>query len=196
MEKKVAIMLADGFEEVEALTVVDVLRRANIACDMISIGKEYVLGSHRIIVKADKLFSEIDKDSYEMIYLPGGHVGANNLRDFNPLIDWIRYAYQNEKYLVAICAAPIVLAKAGIIQRKEVTSYPDDIYRKALQDANYVDDNHKMEEMVVVSDRIITSRGPATALPLAYKLVSILGGDSERLRNGMLYNDLCDVIRE
>lgn len=196
MEKKVAVILADGFEEAEALVVVDILRRSGIICDMISIHKEIVLGSHRIKVLADKLFDEIDKNSYDMIFLPGGHVGANNLRDFLPLVEWIKDFNEKGKYLAAICAAPIVFAKANIVNGKNITSYPDDIYREEFINATYIDDDGKMDEMVVVDDNIITSRGPATVFPFAYKLVDILGKDSKNLKVGMLYNDFCKEIKD
>ena len=79
MNKRVAILLADGFEEIEALSVVDILRRSNIAIDMISIKEEYVNGSHNILVKSDKLISDVNSNDYDMIVCPGGHVGSVNL---------------------------------------------------------------------------------------------------------------------
>ena len=120
--KKVAVMLANGFEEIEALTVVDIIRRANITCDMFSISGMEVKGAHDIVVKADKLISEEVKE-YDVIVLPGGMPGATNLRDNEEVIDLVKWFNDNKKIVAAICAAPIVLGKAGIIEGKKVTSY-------------------------------------------------------------------------
>ena len=183
--KKVCIMLADGFEEIEALSVVDILRRSNIECDMVSIKDEMVKGSHGIYVKADKQISNIEKNSYTMIVLPGGLPGATNLESCEELITWIKeFANNPEKYISAICAAPQILAKADIVKGKKVTSYPANEFRNALKEAVYIDDNSKT---VVIDGNIITSRGPATAFDFAYKLVEILGKDVEALKKGMLY---------
>lgn len=180
---KVAVMLADGFEEIEALTVVDILRRSNIKCDMISIKNEIVEGTHDVVIKSDKNIKEINKQEYTMIVLPGGLPGADNLRDCEELINWIReFATDNSKYIAAICAAPQVLAKAGIVDNKRVTSYPADEFRNILSSSNYVDN-----ENVVVDGNIITSRGPATASEFAFKLVELLGKDTENLKRGMLF---------
>ena len=182
-KKKVAVMLADGFEEIEALTVVDILRRANIGCDMVSIKNEEVEGCHGVTVRADKNLADIIKDDYTMIVLPGGLPGADNLRDCEELIDWIKdFANNNEKYVAAICAAPQVLAKADVIKGKRVTSYPGSEFRRILSDGEYVDNSS-----VVVDGNIITSRGPATAFPFAYKIVEMLGGNAEILKQGMLW---------
>jgi len=183
--KKVAVLLAEGFEEIEALTVVDVLRRAGFTCEMVSIKDEQVVGSHNIVVKSDKLLGE-DIKYYDMIVLPGGLPGAENLAKSENVLKVIGdFSEDDNKYIAAICAAPaIVLPKAGIEENKYVTSYPDSNYEKMLEKANYVD------ELVVTSGNLITSRGPATALLFAYKLVDILGGDSTILKNGMLWNML------
>ena len=185
-EKKIAVMLAEGFEEIEALSVVDIVRRSNMICDMVSINGEIVKGSHGIFIKADKNIAEINKDDYTMIVLPGGLPGADNLKECKELIFWIKeFSNNTKKYVAAICAAPQVLAKAGIVKGKKITSYPDDEFRKSLKDAEYVDD---IKQSVVMDGDIITSRGPATAFSFAYKLVEILGGNVETLKKGMLFN--------
>ncbi|MBQ9298280.1 MAG: DJ-1/PfpI family protein [Clostridia bacterium] len=185
-KKKVAVMFANGFEEIEALTVVDIIRRSNIECDMISIENKEVQGCHGVIVKADKIISDINKNEYTMIVLPGGLPGADNLRDCNELIEWIKvFANNPNKYVAAICAAPQVFAKAGIVKGKKVTSYPSSEFRKILNEAEYIDD---VNQKVVADGNIITSRGPATAFPFAYRLVEILGGNAEMLKQGMLWN--------
>lgn len=183
--KKVAVLLAEGFEEIEALTVVDVLRRAGIICDMVSLKDENVLGTHKISVKADKIFAE-DMESYDMVVLPGGLPGAENLANSEKVLDIIRKFNENkEKYVAAICASPaLVLPRAEIEENRYITSYPDEEYEENLEKANYV------EELVVIDENLITSQGPATTLLFAYKLVDILGGDSSKLKEGMLWNKL------
>ncbi|MBX4265023.1 DJ-1 family glyoxalase III [Clostridium estertheticum] len=184
--KKVAVFLAEGFEEGEALFVVDVLRRAGFQCNLISINEEMVKGSHGIVVLADKIISDEIKE-YDMIVLPGGLPGASNLRDDERVIELVKYFDKvPEKFVAAICAAPMILEKAGIIKGRTVTSYPGEEYTTLLKDANYV------EDIVVVDDHLITSRGPASVLPFAYTLVDVLGGNSNLLKEGMLYN----MIRE
>lgn len=101
--KKVAVMLADGFEEIEALTVVDIIRRANITCDMFSVSSMEVKGAHDIVVKADKLISEEVKE-YDVIVLPGGMPGATNLRDNEEIIALVKWFNDNKKIVAAICA--------------------------------------------------------------------------------------------
>mgnify|MGYP001076531583 CR=1 FL=1 len=166
--KKVAVMLDDGFEEIEALTVVDIIRRANITCDMFSVSSMEVKGAHDIVVKADKLISEEVKE-YDVIVLPGGMPGATNLRDNEEVIDLVKWFNDNKKIVAAICAAPIVLGKAGIIEGKKVTSYPG--FEDELVKGSY------LEEHVVVDGNIITSRGPATAMLFAYKILELLQCD-------------------
>jgi len=177
---QVALMLADGFEEIEALTVVDVLRRASISCDMIGFA-EKVTGSHAIQVVADKVFDG-DLSDYDVIVLPGGMPGSANLRDNDLLIAELQRFNEQGKRLAAICAAPIVLNRAGLLSGKKFTCY--DGVQEQIADGSYI------KETVVVDGNIITSRGPATALAFSYHLVEILGGDAESLRKGMLYQDI------
>ena len=183
--KTVAVILADGFEEVEALTVVDVLRRAEINCDMISIDKEYITGSHNITVKSDKVIND-DIKKYDMIVLPGGLPGADNLANNKLVIETIKEFDKNEnKYIAAICASPaIVLEAAGIHVDRYITSYPNERFEKLLSEANYIN------ELVVVDKNLITSCGPATAMLFAYKLVDVLNGNSNVLKETMLWNML------
>ena len=191
MQKKVAVLLANGFEEGEALFVVDIMRRAGFICDTVSVEKEIVEGSHGIRTISDYLLKDVDRSSYDMIVLPGGLPGADTLRDNDIVIEWVKeISSLSGKYVAAICAAPQVLARAGIVKNRRVTSYPGEKYRKIFEEADYVDDNTKMEECVVVDGNLITSRGPGTTLPFAYKLVEKLGGDADKLRQAMQYNAL------
>ena len=177
---KVAVILADGFEEIEALTVVDVLRRANITCHMVGF-KARVTGSHAIQVQADRVFDG-DLSEYDMIVLPGGMPGSAHLRDNEQLIAELQKFEQVGKKVAAICAAPIVLNRAGLLKEKEFTCY--DGVQEQIADGYY------RKETVVVDGQLTTSRGPATALAFAYNLVEQLGGDADGLREAMLYRDV------
>ena len=180
--KKIAVFLADGFEEIEALTVVDVVRRAEIDCDIVSLEEEYVRSTHNVIIKADKLYSEELKE-YDMIVFPGGLPGADNLAKDEKVIELVRYFNNEKKYIAAICASPaMVLSAAGIEENRYITAYPGEDFENMLDKANYV------EELVVVDENLITSRGPATTILFAYKIVDVLGGNSEALKEGMLWN--------
>ena len=177
---KVAVILADGFEEIEALTVVDVLRRANITCHMVGFEAQ-VTGSHAIQVQADRVFDG-DLSDYDLIVLPGGMPGSANLRDHELLIAELQKCEQAGKKVAAICAAPIVLNRAGLLKDKEFTCY-DGVQEQ-------IADGHYRKETVVVDGQLTTSRGPATAFAFAYNLVEQLGGDANGLREAMLYRDV------
>ena len=180
---KVAVILADGFEEIEALTVVDVLRRANITCHMVGFEAQ-VTGSHAIQVQADRVFDG-DLSEYDMIVLPGGMPGSAHLRDNEQLIAELQKFEQVGKKVAAIRAAPIVLNRAGLLKDKEFTCY-DGVQEQ-------VADGHYRKETVVVDGHLTTSRGPATALAFAYNLVEQLGGDANALREAMLYRDVFGI---
>ena len=177
---KVAVILANGFEEIEALTVVDVLRRANITCHMVGFEAQ-ITGSHAIQVQTDRVFDG-DLSEYDMIVLPGGMPGAVHLRDNEQLVSELQKFEKIGKKVAAICAAPIALNRAGLLEGRNFTCY--DGVQEQISNGHY----HK--ETVVVDGNIITSRGPATALAFAYHLVETLGGDAKALRNGMLYTDV------
>lgn len=189
--KKIAVFLADGFEEIEAIDVVDILRRGGFHCDCVSLQDRMVRGSHDVRIQADSIIND-DINNYDMIVLPGGLPGATNLRDDQRVIEYVRqFAGDTSKYVAAICAAPIVLAKAGVINNRKVTSYPRDDIRAALKESGAT----VLEETVVVDGNIITSRGPATTFAFAYAIVDILGGDSKSSQEGMQYNFLKQTLR-
>lgn len=181
--KKVAVLLADGFEDIEALATVDILRRAGIYCNTISIREEYVKSAHGIEVKADKLMNE-QIEEYDMVVCPGGLPGAKYLSEDERVLNTIRkFINDSNKYVAAICASPaMVLSAAGIEENRYITSYPGEEMEGLLEKSNY------LNELVVVDGNLITSRGPATTFLFAYKLVDILGGNSENLKEGMLWN--------
>lgn len=177
--KKVCVLLAEGFEEVEALTVSDIMRRANVTCDLVSIKDKTVKSSHGVVIEADKIFDE--NMDYDLVVLPGGMPGASNLRDDNRIIKFVQKQHKSNKLIGAICAAPIVLGKAGLTEGLMMTSYPG--YEDELPNCDY------LEDAVVVDKNIITSRGPATAMAFAYKLLEELGyaHEVEGIASGMLY---------
>ncbi|MGT2799751.1 DJ-1 family glyoxalase III [Streptococcus marmotae] len=176
--KKVAVVLANGFEEIEALTPVDVLRRASIECDMVGLTDLEVEGSHGIKVQADKVFSGEFSD-YDMVVLPGGMPGSVHLRDHDGLVAALQVAAASGKWIAAICAAPIVLERAGLLTDRRYTCYPG-------KEAEIPSGQH-VAETVVVDEKIITSRGAGTSLAFAYQLVDVLGGDGDSLAQAMVY---------
>ncbi|NLJ41505.1 MAG: DJ-1/PfpI family protein [Clostridiales bacterium] len=176
------VFLAQGFEEVEALTAVDYLRRMDIDAEMVSItDNKEVMGAHEIIVTADRTIEEIeDIDTYDGAVIPGGLPGATNLRDNPKVIEIVRKINENGKLVAAICAGPIVLDRAGIIKGKKVTSYPG--FEDQLKGAVYE------EQRVVTDGNIITARGPALAVYFAVEIVKYLLGEekADELKRGIL----------
>lgn len=177
--KRVAVLLAEGFEEIEALTVVDIMRRAKVNCDMVSLEKLSVMGAHNIEVKCDKVISD-DIKEYDLIVMPGGMPGSVNLKNNEKVINAVKYFNENNKLMGVICAAPIVLAEADVISGRNITSYPG--IKEELKGCNYKEDE------VVIDGNIITSRGPATAMSFSYKLLEVLGYDNyKEISKAMLY---------
>lgn len=177
---KIAALLANGFEEIEAITTIDVLRRAGFHVDTIALQDLQVTGSHGITVVADRSFE--DQEVYDVLFLPGGQPGVAHLSEDPRVIQMIQtYMHQN-KIIAAICAAPLALQKAGILNDKNITSYPMKEAATQFKEANYLEDN------VVVDGNLITSRGVGTALDFAFALVEHLGKSSENLRKSMVYH--------
>lgn len=178
----VYVFLGEGFEEIEALTVVDLMRRASIDVETVSVmNSSVVTGSHEISVHADRLYNEADFNSCEMIVLPGGMPGTTNLCAHKELNKKIKEFHSAGKYIAAICAAPMVFGKAGILHGHEATIY------SGMEDelTGAVVRNQK----VVVSKNVITSKGPGTAMDFALKLIELIKGfdASEKVAKGLLY---------
>ena len=158
---EVCVFLADGFEEIEGLTVVDLLRRAGIETRTVSImGQEEIKGAHGIIVKADSLFENTDFSEVKMLVLPGGMPGTIHLKEHKGLEELILKHNEEKKYLAAICAAPTVFGGMGILKGKKAICYPG--MEEGLIGAE-VTDGH-----------ITTSRGLGTAIDFALALISEL----------------------
>ena len=181
--KKVLVFIADGTEEVEVVTVVDYLRRAEIEVDLVSVmeGRK-IKGAQEIYMGADKTVEEVKAADYDAFYVPGGLPGATNIRDNEMAINLLKEGFENNKIISALCAAPIVLEKAGVLENKNYTCYPS--FEEKIQAGNFKEDN------IVVDGNIITGRGPAIAASLAYKLIEVLVGKekSDEVREGTLYN--------
>lgn len=179
----VCVLLAEGFEEIEAVIIVDVLRRADIDVATVGLSGSEVTGSHGITIQADRILGDDTDDPWDLVVLPGGMPGASNLRDDGRVRALLRARYERGGRVAAICAAPIVLAKAGLLEGRAATSYPS--FAKQLGAVRY------SEDAVVVDDRITTSRGPATAMRFALELVAQLCGTgrAEQLASAMLVPD-------
>lgn len=180
--KQVAIFLADGFEEIEGLTVVDILRRAGIAIDMVSItDSRKVTGSHGIAVTADKVLSEVDFEALSMIVLPGGMPGTKNLEACEALMKQVDAFAKEDKYLAAICAAPSIYGHRGLLSGKRACCYPG--FESHLTGAKVT------AAEVSVDGHMITSRGMGTAISFSLALTEIFCGKekAEELSKGIIY---------
>ena len=164
---EVCVFLADGFEEIEGLTVVDLLRRAGIETRTVSImGQEEIQGAHGIIVKADSLFENTDFSEVKMLVLPGGMPGTTNLKEDENVRKAVQEAYDDGRYVAAICAAPTILADMGLLKGKRATCYPD--MESEIEDA------YLTGAPVATDENIITSQGVGTAIDFALKLIEVL----------------------
>jgi len=179
--KKVFIFLATGFEEIEAVATTDVLLRGEIEAITVSITGNYLVeGAHGIAVRADKLFEEVDFDEGIMLVLPGGTPGAYNLDAHIYLKELILKYFAEEKYLAAICAAPLVFGGLNILKGKKATCYPS--FESRLKGASV------SENSIVQDGKVITGKGPAFAFDFGLKIVAELQGltQSREVANGML----------
>lgn len=162
---RLAICMAEGCEEIEGLTVVDLLRRSKVTIDMISItGELQVKGSHGITFLADRLIADTDLSDYDGIILPGGIPGTPNLGKCEVVTQAVREFAQQNKMVAAICAAPSVLGQCGILEGKKATSYPG--FAKDMPGCDY------REDRVVVDGNVITSRGMGTAIEFGLAILS------------------------
>jgi 4-methyl-5(b-hydroxyethyl)-thiazole monophosphate biosynthesis len=167
--KKIAVHLAEGFEEIEAISIIDVLRRANLETVVVSVtGEKEVTGSHKIKVIADELFEDIQYENIEMIVLPGGMPGSNNLNAHEGLKKQILDFHKNGKLLGAICAAPLVFGNLGILKNRTATCYPG--FENQLLEAKV------SGEDVEQSGMIVTGKGAGIAIRFALKIVEMLKG--------------------
>lgn len=176
------IFLANGFEEIEGLTVVDLLRRADLDIKMVSVEDSLnVTGSHNITVKADCLFKKADLDKADMLILPGGMPGTVNLLHHSELLQKIKEFHKDKKYVAAICAAPSVLGACGLLTGKNACCYPG--FEEKLLGATI------HYEPVIQDGNVITGRGMGVANDFALKLIEVLAGSecAEKVKESVLY---------
>jgi len=181
----ILIPLATGFEEIEAVTLIDILRRADIKVITTSLHDLEVTGANNITIKADRYIQTMTSDEIDMILLPGGWGGTNILAEDNCVQDLIQEMKKNDKIIGAICAAPFALDKAGVLKGK-FTCYPS--VQDEISNKNYID-NLK----VVEDNNIITSQGPATAMCMGLYLVKKFAGIDtyNKIKSGLLA-DFCE----
>jgi len=182
---KVLLPLAKGFEEVEAVSLIDVMRRGGIEVTVAYLEDKLVLGANGITIQAEVPISEVKADEFDMIVLPGGWDGTYALADNERVQNLLREFNNREKLVGAICAAPFALNRAGVL-KDEYTCYPS--VENEIQKDGYRDD-----KKVVISDNIMTSRGPGTALCFGLEIVKKLQGEENyrAIKEGMLL-DFCD----
>lgn len=180
--KNIGIFFAEGYEEIEALTVVDMCRRAGINIQMVSVtGERKVTGSHKIAVEMDLLFDEVDFDSLDMIVLPGGMPGTRNLEAHTGLMALVEAFNREGKWIAAICAAPSIFGHKGLLKGRKACSYPG--FEKDLEGAEVVYDS------VAVSDHVITSRGMGCAIDFSLAIIGKLCGEekAQELAKAIIY---------
>lgn len=181
--KKVYVFMADGLEEVEFLNPVDLLRRGGTDVRTVSIsGREYVTGSHQVILKADLLFEGTDFSDADALVLPGGGLGTKNLENYAPLGELLEKAAGEGKLLCAICAAPRVLGKLGLLKGHRATCYPgNEVFLTGAETTG---------EKVVRSGHFITSRGMGTATLFGLEILQELEGKetAEKVRKLIVFD--------
>lgn len=179
MSKRILIPLAEGFEEIEAITIIDILRRTNLEVITASLTDNLeVKGGHNITVKADTILDKVINEDFDAISLAGGMDGMNNLKNDKRIIEKIKKMYNDKKLVSAVCASPIVLGEAKVLNGK-YTCYPS--CEKSINMGEYQDKN-----LAVVDKNVITSKGPATSIIFALEIVKYLTGSNEELSKALL----------
>lgn len=176
------IPLAEGFEEIEAITLIDVLRRGGVEVTTAALNQPLVKGAHGVAIQADCLLDSVLQRDFDLIVLPGGLPGAHHLRDDARVQALLQGAARQGRYTAAICAAPVALASAGLLDGKRATSYPGCLDVQPAPGMQF-------DTAAVVQDgQVITSRGPATATAFSLQLVGLLQGAevAAQVARGML----------
>lgn len=178
---KVLVIISTGFEEIEAVSIIDILRRAQVEVVVATINDILTVGQQGIVVQANQYLKDIeDVEQFDMIVLPGGGVNTQNLANSELVKKTLKKMKEQDKYISAICAAPYALHEAGVLNNK-YTCYPS--VEKKIDSATYTKD-----EIVVTDEKVITSQGPATAIEFALELVKTLEGEETytNIKNGLL----------
>lgn len=182
--KKAYLFFATGFEEVEALTVLDILRRGGVDCKTVSIMGDYdVISSHGVTIRADLLFDEKNLNDADMLIMPGGVPGTPNLKAHAGLAALINEYVEADKYLAAVCAAPTIYGEMGLLKGKNATCFPG-------MEEGLIGANHKTDK-VVVDGRFITSRGMGTCIDFGLQLLALLENEevAESIAKKIVYRD-------
>ena len=181
------VFLATGFEDIEAIAPVDIMRRAGLDVQTVSItGEEIVVSAHGVGIASDLLLSDVDFSSAELLVLPGGLPGSTNLDACKPLTEAIKRHFESGGPIAAICAAPLVYGHLGLLQGRRATCYPG--VESELTGATYT------AAIVERDGNIITGKGPAAAFEFGYTIVDFFLGEgaSQPLRQGMIYKELTE----
>lgn len=181
----VYVFFANGFEEIEGLAPVDILRRGGVEVKTVSVtGTEFVETSHGITLKADIMFEDADFSDADLLMLPGGLPGATNLNAHEGVRQTLLKQNARGGRIAAICAAPLVLGSLGLLEGKRATCYPG--FEKYMTGATYT------EELFTVDGNITTGRGPAATLPYAYAILAMLTNENtaKEVADGMIYTQL------
>ncbi len=179
--KKAILFLANGYEEIEALAVVDYLRRAEIQVDMVSItGTLETVSAHGVHIKADKLVEDVNAADYDAVITPGGLPGSNLLAENEKVVSYLQSFYEADKLVASICASPLALEAAGLAAKIKGTCYPG--FESKINFKEF------SEEIVVKDGNVITSRGPATSPYFALAIIEALVGKekADQIRKGTL----------
>ncbi|MBO7310484.1 MAG: DJ-1/PfpI family protein [Clostridia bacterium] len=176
------MFLAEGFEEIEALCPLDLLRRVNLDITTVGVGNKFITGAHGITVKADIVDTELSYSSLDMIFLPGGMPGTLNLAASDTVINAIKDAYRADAYIAAICAAPSILGDMGLLKGKKAVCYPG--FEERLIGAEIPEQN------VVLDGKILTAKGMGVALEMGLEIVKIFCGEetAKKLSHAVISN--------
>ncbi|WP_305117964.1 DJ-1 family glyoxalase III [uncultured Adlercreutzia sp.] len=172
MKKTAAIMLGDGFEPVEVIGPVDVLRRGGVTVDMVSVmGRTTVTAAQDVTVEADKLVEDVDLATYDVVIVPGGSVGVENLAKCQALAEDLRKRMADDRPVASICAGPTILADLGLLEGREAVCYPG-------CQTNFPEGVYQAGSDIAVDGNLITATGPAVALVFGIAILNALMGDA------------------
>ena len=180
--KRAAIVLTTGFEEIEAIAPMDILRRAGVEVDIVGVDAKVATGSHNLTISTDKELVEVMNELYDIVILPGGMPGAKLLKEHQSVQYFVKLHYDAGKIIAANCAAPIAIENSGALKNRHYTCYPG--YEKQIDDVHFTGD------FVHQYGRVIKGSGPAAAFEFSYTIVEGLGIDAAPLREAMGYNRL------
>ena len=177
---KLLVLISNGFEEIEAISIIDVCRRAGIEVITAGVEDNILTGAHNIKIETDKKISEVSSDNFDMIALPGGLPNAFTLAENSDVQRLLKEFKEKNKKIAAICAAPYALHKANVLN-ENYTCYPS--FEEKIKDEGYINNKN-----IVIDSNVVTSKGPATAMEFALEIVKILEGDEVyfSVKNGLL----------